>query len=254
MSKKLEAMRRGGKILSKVMETAISFTKPGVTLSQIEQIFCNNLKKYSARASFKKVPNYCWATCINIGNGVVHGIPDSRVVSRGDLISIDGGVYLDGFHTDMAYSFFVGKPIVEVEKNKFLSCGRKALVEAMRVTKSGGRVGDISKAIQSEVELAGFYPVETLTGHGVGRNLHQEPYIPCVFKGDIKASPLINEGEALAIEVIYTDTVPNLKTDVDGWTIVNKGGKMSGLFEKSVFVTGSGLVDLTPYFWEENAQ
>jgi len=254
MSSKLQAMKKGGKVLSEAMASAINSAKPGVKLPQIEDIFCQQLKKNSVEASFKKVANYSWATCINIDNGVVHGIPEGKSISKGDLLSIDGGVFCDGFHTDMAYSFIVGKPLSEVYKNSFLHSGRKALDQALKATRSGGRVGSISKAIQDQVESDGLYCVETLTGHGVGKNLHQEPYIPCVLTKDIKDTPKISDGESLAIEIIYTDTVPNLKTEADGWTIVNKGGRISGLFEKSVFVTGSSLVDLTPYFWEENAR
>jgi methionyl aminopeptidase len=251
---KLQAMKKGGNILSKVIGETIFYVKPGMKFSQIEQFFCHQLDKYSVEASFKKVANYSWATCINVNNGVVHGIPEGKSVSEGDLLSIDGGVFYDGFHTDMAYSFIVGKPLAEVYNNQFLLSGRKALDRAMKVTRTGRRVGDISKAIQNQIETDGFYCVRTLTGHGVGKNLHQEPYIPCVLSCSINNTPLISEGDSLAIEIIYTDTVPNLKTEADGWTIVNKGGKISGLFEKSVYITSSGLVDLTPYFWEENAR
>ena len=102
MSSKLQAMKKGGKVLSEAMASAINSAKPGVKLPQIEDIFCQQLKKNSVEASFKKVANYSWATCINIDNGVVHGIPEGKSISKGDLLSIDGGVFCDGFHTDMA--------------------------------------------------------------------------------------------------------------------------------------------------------
>ena len=248
--KKLQSMKKGGNILAKTMGEAIGYTKPGRSLLDIEKFFCKKLASFGVEASFKKVPGYSWATCINLNNGVVHGIPDDTEISDGDLVSIDGGAYFDGFHTDMAYTFIAGKPLSYVFKDSFLSSGRKALDEAIKVAKIGNRVGDISQAIQNQIEGDGFNCVETLTGHGVGENLHQNPYIPCLLRGDIgKTSPLL-EDQGLAIEIIYTDSRPRLGTESNGWTIVNKGGKISGLFEKSVYVIGCGVVDLTPYFWE----
>ncbi len=248
--KKLQSMKKGGRILAKAMAEAIGYMKSGRSLLEIEEFFCIKLANFRAKASFKKVSGYSWATCINLNNGVVHGIPDNTRISQGDLVSIDGGAYFDGFHTDMAYSFIAGKPLSYVFEEAFLMSGRKALDEAMEAAKLGNRVGDISQAIQKQIEGDGFFCVETLTGHGIGENLHQKPHIPCLLKGDIEKTPPILAGQGLAIEIIYTDTKPRLETESNGWTIVNKGGKISGLFEKSVYVNDSGLVDLTPYFWE----
>ena len=249
-NKKIQSMKKGGSILSKTMGETIGYVKPGRSLLEIEKFFCKNLASFGVESSFKKVPGYSWATCINLNNGVVHGIPDDTQISDGDLVSIDGGVFLEGFHTDVAYSFIAGKPLSCVFKDVFLLSGRKALDMAIKAVRVGNRVGDISQAIENQIVGDGFHCVETLTGHGEGENLHQKPYIPCLLKGDIEKTAPLLEGQGLAIEVIYTDTNPKLRTESNGWTIVNKGGKISGLFEKSVYVNGCDIVDLTPYFWE----
>ncbi len=173
---------------------------------------------------------------------------------EGDLVSLDLGIFYQGFHTDAAYTFWLGKPFFYFRKDPFLLAGRKALEEAIESIKPGKNIGDISEAIQRRIEGAGFSCIASLTGHGIGRKLHAKPSIPCLLVVKKEETPPIRSGMALAIEIIYAEGRPEIITAEDGWTISTKDGKMAALFEKTVFVKQSKAEVLTPYIWEENAR
>lgn len=249
--KKYKKMQEGGRILSEVMFESLDFCVPGRSLAEIDQFIEKKIREKKAFPSFKKVKGYKWASCLNLNEGVVHGIPHPQVrIKSGDYLSIDIGVFYSGYHTDMAYTLKVG----EEREDEFLAWGKKALRKATEAAKSGGRVGLISKNIQKTIQQAGYTCVKSLTGHGIGRRLHQAPFIPCFLNSPIEKTPLINPGEALAIEVIYTQGKDKLITDQDGWTIKTEDGKISALFEKTIFVDNSQVKVLTPFFWEEDVQ
>jgi len=250
--KKLKAMRAGGEILSEVMTAAIRFVRAGTSLVEIEKLVDSLIREKGGRPSFKMVPNYQWASCINLNEGIVHGVPDQKKISSGDVVSLDMGVFYQGYHTDMAYTFQVPNRASETEK--FLEVGKRALNEAIKTVKPGNRIGDISEAIQGVVEGVGYSCVKTLTGHGIGRKLHQAPYIPCFLRGKKEETVEIVPGTALAIEVIYMKGKPDLITGRDGWTMETRDGKMSALFERTIFVRNSKAEVLTPFFWEKNVQ
>jgi methionyl aminopeptidase len=244
-------MKQGGRILSEVMTQAIRFVKTGLALEQIDNFIEALIEKKGARPSFKRVPGYRWASCINLNEGIVHGIPDKKRVKRGDVISLDIGVFYQGYHTDMSYTW-------EVETNnfrEFLLAGEKALTEAVAEAKIGNRIGDISLAIQRNIETEGIGNCSRdLTGHGVGAKLHQAPIIPCFLDGEKRETPLLKENQALAIEVIYSQGTPKIEVADDGWTIATVDGKISALFEKTVLVAKNGGFELTPYLWEKDVQ
>jgi len=252
--KDVDNFEKGGEILSEVMNAALSYAQAGMTLASLDKFIDTEICRRGGEPSFKKVPNYYWASCININEGVVHGIPGERILSRGDLISIDIGVYYKGLHTDMAYSFIAGNELSQVWQDPFLEAGRRGLERAIDAAVVGNRVGDISKAIEETVEGKGYHCVDSLTGHGVGANLHEDPYIPCVARIPIRKTPVLKQNQALAIEVIYTLDKSYLITESDGWTIVNKSGKIAALFEKTIVVNDSEAKVITPFFWEENAR
>jgi len=253
MIQKLRKMRQGGRLLAEVMSEALKAAQPGVSLKEINQLVEELIRKKGGKASFKKVAGYHWASCINLNAGVVHGIPQDRKIKEGDLVSLDIGFYYQGYHTDMAYSFRAGESSFP-SRDPFLQAGRRALKKAIKAVKSGGRIGNISQAIQKEIEKAGFRCVETLTGHGIGHRLHEDPFIPCLLLRRISQTPQIKPGMALAIEVIYVAGSPQLKEGPDGWTISTQDGKIAALFEKTIFVKPSNIEVLTPYSWEKNAR
>jgi methionyl aminopeptidase len=240
-------MEKGGMILAQVMQKTKDLVSPGISLLEIDKFADDLISKNKAKPSFKMVKGYDWATCINLNEGIVHGLPDKTRVQRGDLISIDMGVFFEGYHTDMSFSW-------EIDTNNyesFLTAGRVALDEAIKNAVNGNRVGDISQAIQKNIEGKGVGScARNLTGHGVGKKLHEEPFLPCFLALDIKDTPLLRSNQALAIEVIYMQGSSRTVTDTNGWTISTADGKISSLFEKTVLVGESEAKDLTPYLWE----
>jgi methionyl aminopeptidase len=245
--REIEIMSEGGKILRKILNTILENLKPGVTTLALDQLAEKKILEFGGRPSFKMVPGYRWSTCITLNDEVVHGIPGDRKISDGDVVGVDIGIYYQGFHTDMAETVLVGgqKSQKRNEKSKFLEVGRKALEKAIAKAKPGNYLGEISKTIEENIKKAGFSPVYSLTGHGIGRKLHEEPQIPCFLEGEIENTPLLKKGMTLAIEVIYNLGSPEVVLSCDGWTIKTKDGKISALFEETVAIVDSGFLVLT---------
>jgi methionyl aminopeptidase len=209
--------------------------------------------KGGGESSFKKVPNYNWTTCININQGVVHGIPGEYRIKPGDVVSIDLGNLYQGLHTDMARTLCVRNPKSQSaswrtkSKKIFLEAGKRALAEAIKMAKPGSRVGHISKTIEKFIKQAGCYPVKELTGHGVGKKLHEPPPIPGYLSGDVENTPVLEMGMVLAIEVIYAQTKTGIKVGNDNWTVETNNGSLAGLFEDTILVTQNGPENLTEF-------
>ncbi len=239
--KEMKIMKDNGRKLKQVMDETLAKVKPGVTLAELEQVAEKKIEELGGEPSFKMVSHYYWATCINLNEGVVHGIPDDTLIKKGDLVSVDIGFYSQGFHTDMAQTIEAGAK----KRTKFLHAGQEALEKAIKQAKPDNRVGHLSQAMEETIKKAGYHPVKRLTGHGVGRQLHQEPNIPCFVREEIKKTPLLEKGMVLAIEVIYTQGKPALFVADDGWTIRTQDGKIAGLFEETVAVGANGPLILT---------
>jgi len=238
-------MAEGGRKLASVMEKVLSEIRVGVKTASLDKLAESQIKKLGGQPSFKMVKGYHWATCININQGVVHGIPDDYQIKNGDLVSVDVGMYYQGFHTDMARTLCVRSQKSKVKSQKFLEAGKTALKEAIAVAKPGNYLGQISQAIEREVRQAGFQPVKELTGHGIGKNLHEEPQIPGFISKKIEATPVLKTGMTLAIEVIYAQKKPDLVIRDDGWAIETEDGSLAGLFEDVIAITESGAQILT---------
>lgn len=241
--KEIEIMKEGGKKLSRIKDSLRKAVMPGIKASEIENLAAQLIKKERGESSFKLVNGYSWATCINVNQGLVHGIPSKEIVfKRGDVISVDVGMLYRGFHTDTSFTKAL-EPSPEI--SEFLETGNKALKRAISESKSGNHVYDISKAIEDTITHAGYSPIKALVGHGVGKMLHEEPQIPCFLPGRIEDSPEIKPGMVLAIEVMYALGSPDVEVASDGWTIVMRDGKISGLFEETVAVGYEGTFVLT---------
>lgn len=243
----IEKMRRGGQILGQILQKTISLVKPGVTTLELDRFVEMEILKNKGKPSFKMVPKYFWSSCITINNEVVHGIPGSKKIKAGDVVSIDIGMYYQGFHTDTSWTVLVpnGDKEENKEKQKFLRVGEEALIAAIKKAAPGSYLGDISQEIQSHIERAGYHVVRELTGHGVGKFLHEDPSIPGFLNRKIEKTGQIKEGMTLAIEVIYTLGQPEILLEADGWTIATKDGKISALFEGTVAVLSNGPLILT---------
>jgi len=246
--KELKIMEKGGKILNTVMEILLQKVKKGVKLADLDTLAENKIRSFGAKPSFQEVPGYDWTICACVNDEVVHGIPDDYIIQNGDVVGVDCGVYYEGFHTDASWSVYVheGKSDRNDKIDKFLSTGEKALNQAIDQVKIGNRIFDISQAITSTIESAGYAVVRSLVGHGIGRNLHEEPEIPGKVKSNRLDTPAITQGMALAVEVIYNMGSHQIKyRKNDKWTICTGDGKISGLFEATVAVTSHGVILLT---------
>jgi methionyl aminopeptidase len=236
-------MAEGGRKLAKIKKALMAEIKIGKNAREIEVLADKLIAQEKGKASFKMVPGYHWATCINVNSGLVHGIPSKEVVfKKGDLVSVDLGIYYRGFHTDSSFS--LGLEARE-ETKKFLDFGRQALARAIGKCRVGGQLYDLSTAIETTVKKGGYTPIKALVGHGVGRSLHQEPAIPCFVPGPREESIKLQEGMVLAIEVMYCQGKPDVVQEKDGWTISMADGKIAALFEETVAVTFHGPLVLT---------
>lgn len=254
-SQEIEKMREGGKILAKILEEIKKEVKSGITTLELDKRAEELIKKAGGKPSFKMVPKYRWSTCVCVNEVVVHGVPGDYELKEGDILGVDIGLFYKGFHTDMAWTlrvqtqnsrFAVGQAKLKTQNDKFLEVGKKALDEAIKMSKVGNRVGHISKAIQDTIEVAGFSPVRALVGHGIGKILHEEPQIPCFLRGKLSKTPKLKAGMTLAIEIIYNQGLPEVEyLNDDGWTIKTADGKLSGLFEHTVAVLEGGPEILT---------
>lgn len=252
--REIEIMKEGGERLAQVLEQVLKAVKPGVNLKELDRLVESLIEKKGGKPSFKMVKGYNWATCININQGVVHGIPGDYRLKDGDLVSLDLGMFYQGLHTDAARTKRVTPPrwpggtprtVGRAEVNEFLKAGKKALQSAIKAARPGNRVGHISAAIEKEIKKAGFIPIEALTGHGIGKKLHEPPQIPCFLRNPIRETPLLKPGMTLAIEVIYAQGKPEVILKGDNWTVETVDGQLAGLFEDTMVVTTKGALNLT---------
>ncbi len=253
----IQIMKQGGYKLGRILGQLVKMAQPGVNLLDIEKKAMVLIKKTGGEAGFARVPNYHWATCLNINEEIVHGVPKDYLLKSGDVLNIDIGLYYRGFNTDMSSTIYIKNPrhpeLVSRSIKKFLSTGKKALQEAIKQAQPGNRVGHISQKIQEIIEGAGYSCARTLTGHGIGKQLHQPPSIPCFLRDSIEETPILKEKMALAIEVIYCLGKPELVIDPqDRWTIRTKDGRLTAVFEKTIAVTEKGPVIITPFEGKES--
>lgn len=254
-AEEIEIMKVGGRILSEVLSQVINNVKPGVSEKELDDLAEKLIIQKGAEPGFKKVKNYKNTICVSTNSVVVHGIPTDYKFKEGDVIGVDCGVYYEGFHTDMSETVRVqSSPVRQAqgeaqkdEVQKFLEAGKRALTEGIKMAKAGNRVGHVSKKIQDIVERENAYSiVRTLVGHGVGKNLHEEPEVPGFLLGNINSTPLLRSGMTVAIEVIYNMGGREVVLLKDGWTIKTKDNSISGVFEKTVAVTDGLPLILTP--------
>jgi len=249
----VEIMMVAGHILAETLFEVLKHVKPGVSEIELDKLADKLIVEKGGEPGFKKVKGYHHATCISTNDVVVHGIPSDYRLKEGDIIGIDCGVYYKGFHTDMSETVRVSaishQPSATSksdEVDKFLQTGKKALEEGIKAAKLGNHVGDISKIIQDIVEGGGYSIVRSLVGHGVGRDLHEEPEVPGYLSGNINKTPILKEGMTIAVEIIYNMGKNEVfLANNDGWTIKTKDGSFSGVFERTIAITGKGTVILT---------
>lgn len=241
-TQKQQLMTEGGARLGKIKQQLLEAVKAGATPLEIDSLADQLIIQGGDQASFKTVRDYHHATCINTNAAVVHGIPNSVPFKPGDLVTIDVGLVHKGWHLDTSVTTQV--PPESKEISIFLMVGKTAVDTAIKQAIPGNSIFQVSQAMQNVVESAGFNVIRDLTGHGVGKQLHEAPNIPCYADSRSKRD-IIKPGMSLAIEVMYTMGDYRLKTGKDGWTLYTADGSMSAMFEESVFITETNHIILT---------
>jgi len=234
-------MARAGQIAGEVLEKVAAAAKPGVSTLDLDRMAEQLIRAAGGEPGFKKVTGYYHTICTSPNEDVVHGIPTGRVLKDGDILSIDLGAYFQGFHSDTAVTVPIGEVPQPVQQ--FIATGRQALYEGIAQAKVGSKTGDISAAIEKVLRGGNYAIVESLTGHGVGRKLHEEPLVPNL--GQARTGVPLEEGLVIAIEPIYTNGSPDVDLKDDGWTISSSHATLAAQFEHTIAITADGPKILT---------
>ena len=229
-SQEIEKMRRAGHILAAIMDELEKKVRPGIATIELDKEAFNLMSKFKVRSAFKGYRGYPANICVSVDEEVVHGIPGQRNLREGDIASIDIGIELNGYFADMAKTFAVG--IIGVEKQKLVKVTEASLREAIKMLKIGARLSEASCAVQRFVEAQGFSVVRDFVGHGIGRELHEEPQIPNFKTQDL--GPFLENGMVLAIEPMINLGSWEVVVLKDGWTVVTKDRKPSAHFEHTI--------------------
>ena len=235
-------MRLACQISAEALRLAGQAVKPGATTAQIDKLVYDYIVKQGAKPNFKGYGGFPGSACISVNDTVIHGIPSKSIVLKeGDIVSIDTGAAIDGFNGDNAATFACGA--VSAEAQRIMDVTKESLARGIAAAQSGARVGDISAAVQQYVEGEGFSVVRTYVGHGVGRDLHEDPEVPNF--GTAGRGPRLINGMTLAIEPMVNEKSHVVKTLSDGWTVKTVDGGLSAHFEHTVVITANGPVVLT---------
>ena len=238
----IEKMRLACKITGDVLKELEKHIKPGVTTKQLDKIALNYIVSRGAKPSFLNYNGFPGSICASRNDEVVHGIPSTNVkLSEGDIISIDVGAYIDGFHGDAARTFPVGR--VSDEAMRLIEVTKESFFEGIKYAKHGGKLGDISAAIQEHVEKNGFSVVRDLVGHGIGKNLHEDPNVPNFGKAGKGVK--LAAGMTLAIEPMVNAGEYDVCVLEDDWTVVTEDGSLSAHYENTILITKDGCEILT---------
>lgn len=241
-SKDLEKMRRAGLITGGALVAAGKAIHVGMSTKELDKVIHNFITSHGAKPSFLGYTGYPASACISVNDTVIHGIPSAHEkLKDGDIVSVDVGAYIDGFHGDSAYTFKVGE--VDPKAQALLDATEESLYMAISMAKPGVRIGDISAAIQEYNESRGFGVVREYVGHGVGRELHEEPEVPNFGRSGhgVRLTP----GMVIAIEPMITLGKPAVKVLGDGWTVKTRDASLAAHFEHTIAITSDGAVILT---------
>ncbi len=247
----IEIMRHTCLLVGKAHAAAAKLLRPGMTTMQVNDIVEQFILDNGGIPSFKNYHGFPAATCISMNEAVVHGFPGSHILKEGDIISLDIGIYKNGFHGDSAYTYAIGS--ISEEVKKLLKVTKESLYAGIEKARQGNRIGDIAHAIQEHTEKKnGYGVVRELVGHGLGRDLHEDPQVPNYGKKG--SGPKLKEGMVLAIEPMINMGVKEVVHLNDGWTILTKDGKPSAHFEHDVCITKGDPDILTSFEEIENAE
>ena len=231
-SQEIAIMREAGRIVAAVIDVLNREVRPGVTTRELDDVAVREFKKRGAVASFKGYRGYPASICTSVNEEVVHGIPGARVLKAGDIISLDVGAMINGFHADAAVTLGVGK--ISSDAQVLIDTTKGALEAGIAAARNGARLGDISAAIQSYAESRNFSVVREYVGHGIGRDLHEDPQVPNF--GIAGEGILLKKGMTMALEPMLNAGVWRTRVTDNKWTVVTADGKLSAHFEHTIAV------------------
>lgn len=237
----IEKLRQSGHLVRQLLNELRGRVQPGATTLELEKYIEKRLQEVGVQPAFKGYRGFPCCLCTSVNEEIVHGIPSDRQLKEGDIVSLDLGVVMDGYYGDSAMTVPVGR--ISGANQNLLCVTEESLELAIQQVRLGNRLGDISAAVQRHVEKNGFSIVREFVGHGIGRNLHEEPQIPNY--GQVGRGPLLKEGMVLAIEPMVNAGKKELKIKDDQWTAVTADGEFSAHFEHMVAVTRNGPDVLT---------
>ena len=241
-TREIGLMREAGRIVALAHQEVQKHIKPGISTLELDRIVEQVIRANGATPSFKGYNGFPGSICASINEVVVHGIPKATTILKdGDIIAIDIGACYKGYHGDSAWSYYVGK--INPNDEKLMNVTKEALYKGLEQAKPGNRLGDISAAIGKYAKSYGYGVVEEFTGHGVGRNLHEDPAIPNY--GIPNTGPLLQPGMTLAIEPMINAGTKKVKILSDGWTTITSDRKKSAHFEHTILITDDGCEILT---------
>ncbi|MDO4500421.1 MAG: type I methionyl aminopeptidase [Erysipelotrichaceae bacterium] len=239
--REIELMDRAGTVVALVHKRLKEVIVPGITTKEIDQICEEVIRENGCTPSFKGLYGFPGSVCTSINEVLVHGIPDNRVLKDGDIISVDVGACYKGYHGDSAWTYAVGT--VNEEAQRLMQITEEALYKGLEMVKPGNRVGDISNAIQTYVESNGYSTPIEYTGHGIGKKVHEDPYVPNV--GKAHSMELLKAGMCLAIEPMVFTGKPHCVTMKDGWGVHARDKSLAAHYEHTVAITEEGYKILT---------
>ena len=243
----IELIKESSLLVGKTLAEVAKAIKPGVPLSYLDKIGEEFIRDHNAIPSFKGYDGFPAALCLSLNDVVVHGVPNNQFLEDGDILSVDCGVYKNGFHGDYAYTFAVGE--VSQVKKLLMERTKEALYRAMKVAVKGRTVGDIGYTVQSYVEQFGYGVVRELCGHGIGRSLHEKPDVLNYGKPGTKE--VLREGMVICIEPMITNRSPKVYTDKDKWTVRTADGQPAAHYEHQIAITKNGTEVLSTYKYIE---
>lgn len=238
----IEAMKAAGELSARVLREVGAHCKPGVTTLELDEIAETFIREHGGVPAFKGYGGFPGSICASVNEQIVHGIPSEDVILKdGDIISIDTGAIVDGWVGDNAWTYAVGS--VSPEKKRLLEVGEKCMWTGVETARAGNRMGDLGHAIQSVAEAAGYGVVRDYVGHGIGRDMHEEPNVPNY--GHRHRGIMLEVGMVLAIEPMINAGTHRVRPMPDGWLVCTRDGKPSVHFEKTVAITEAGPIVLT---------
>ena len=229
----IEKMRRAGKITAAARAVAREMVKPGVTTQEIDKAVFQFIKSQGAAPSFLHYNGYPASVCVSVNDEIIHGIPGKRVLREGDIVSVDVGANIDGFHGDCAGTYPCGE--VSDEAMRLIRVTQQSFFEGLKFAREGYRISDISSAVQKYVEAQGFSVVREYVGHGIGRNMHESPEVPNY--GAPGHGPRLLRGMTIAVEPMVNAGTAAIIQLSDGWTVKTADGRNAAHYENTILVT-----------------